>query len=127
MNPKILVASPTYKGMKYCIDKFIKQIKNLTSPDYDILIVDNSEDDAFFNELKKYQIKVIKDNCQKEKIHKLINSRNIIIDYALKNNYDYIFMMDCDVIPPENIIEELLKCNKDIVSGLYFNYFMVHE
>ena len=32
-------------------------------------------------------------------------------------------MMDQDVIPPKDIISELLKDNKDLVSGLYFNYF----
>ena len=33
-------------------------------------------------------------------------------------------MLDSDVLIPKNIIEELLLCEKDIVSGLYFNYFM---
>jgi GT2 family glycosyltransferase len=34
-------------------------------------------------------------------------------------------MLDADVVPPENIIKELLSCEKDIVSGLYFNYFNI--
>ncbi len=33
-------------------------------------------------------------------------------------------MLDSDVIPPKNIIQELLDCNKDLVSGLYYNYFI---
>ena len=124
-NPWVLVASPTYKGMKYCQDKFFDRIKNLTYPDYDILIIDNSEDNEYFNELKEKGIQVMKDDVsEKNKMLRLISSRNKIIEHALENNYDYVLMMDCDVIPPENIIEELLKCNKDIVSGLYFNYFM---
>jgi len=124
-NPKVLVASPTYKGMKYCDKEFFNAIKNLTYPLYDILIIENSTDDKYFNELKKQEnIILIKDDVKKEnKMLRLISSRNKIIDYVLKNNYDYVLIMDCDVIPPKNIIEELIKCNKDIVSGIYFNYF----
>ncbi len=126
-NPKILIASPTYKGMKYCQDEFFKAIKNLTYNSYDILIIENSEDNEFFNELKQQKgIILIKDNtAEKNKMLRLISSRNKIINYALENNYDYILMMDSDVIPPKNIIEKLLKCNKDIISGWYLNYFMV--
>ena len=127
-NPKVLVASPTYKGMKYCQNEFFKAIKSLTYPLYDILIIENSEDNEYFNELKQQKgIILIKDNSpEKNKMLRLISSRNKIIDYALENNYDYIFMMDFDVIPPENIIQELLKCNKDIVSGWYDNYFVIN-
>ncbi len=125
MNPKVLVASPTYKGMKYCQDKFFDRINNLTYSNYDLLMIDNSEGDDYFNELKDKGIQVLKDEVsEKNKMRRLISSRNKIIEYALENNYDYLLMMDCDVIPPRNIIEELLNCDKNIVSGLYFNYFM---
>jgi len=126
-NFKVLVASPTYEGMKYCQDKFFKRIKNLSYSGYDILIIENSEDEKYFNELKKdTEIIVIRENNpEKNKIKRLINSRNKIINYALKKGYDYILMMDSDVIPPKDIIRELLNCEKDIVSGLYFNYFLV--
>jgi len=126
-NKRVLVASPTYKGMKYCHNEFFKAIKNLTYPLYDILIIENSEDNEYFDELKKEKdIILIKDDTiEKNKMLRIISSRNKILDYALENNYDYVLVMDSDVIPPKNIIQELLKCNKDIVSGLYFNYFTV--
>ena len=41
----------------------------------------------------------------------------------MKNGYDYLLNLDQDVIPPKDIIEELMACNKDIVSGLYFGIF----
>jgi len=125
-NPRVLVAAPTYKGMKYCHKEFFKAIKNLTYSLYDILIIENSEDNEYFNELKKEKdIILIKDDIfETKKMKKIISSRNKILEYASNNNYDYVLMMDSDVIPPENIIEELLKCHKDIVSGLYFNYFV---
>jgi len=125
--PKILVASPTYHGMQYCEKEFIESLTNLDYPNYDIFIVDNSKTEDYFKHFKKEfpEINILKDNTSEEKsLLRLISSRNLIIDFALQNNYNYILMMDSDVIPPKNIIQELLKSNKDIVSGLYYNYFI---
>lgn len=126
---KILLACPTYKKMEYCDKEFFERITNLTYPYYDILIIDNSKDNHYFEKLNKIlsskpNIKIIKDDVSEEKaILRVISSRNKIIKYALDKNYDFILMMDSDVIPSKNIIEELLECDKDIVSGLYYNYF----
>jgi glycosyltransferase involved in cell wall biosynthesis len=123
--PKVLVACPTYSGMSYCLEKFIERIKNLNYPNYDILLIDNSEDDDYFNKISSIdKIAVLKDKTiEKNPRKKIVDSRNKIIDYALQNKYDYILMMDQDVIPPKEIITELLKDNQNLVSGLYFNYF----
>ena len=125
---KILVAAPTFKGMKYCQDEFFLRIKNLKGS-YDILIVDNSKDDEYFKELNNINgIKVIHDATIEEKsVFRLISSRNLILRYGIDNNYTHILMLDSDVIPPENIIEELLKWDKGIISGVYFNYFNINN
>src|SRR3989338_1494184 len=124
-NPKVLVACPTYSGMSYCLHKFIERIKNLTYNNREVLIVDNSETEEFFKELENIKgIEVLRDNTEeKNKLFRLVSSRNKILDYATENGYDYILMLDQDVIPPINVIEELLSCKKDLVIGLYFNYF----
>ena len=82
--PKILVASPTYEGMGYCDQQFINSLKSLDYPDYDILLVDNSEDNEYFDKLNKIQgIKVLRDESdERNKMLRLVNSRNKIIDYA---------------------------------------------
>jgi GT2 family glycosyltransferase len=125
-NPKILVGISTYKGMEYCSERFLEGVEKLTYPNKEILIIENSEDDEYFNKLKKEKgIVLIKDDTfEKEKIKRVVSSRNKIIDYAIKNDWDYIFMLDADVLAPEDAIEQLLDCNKDIVSGIYFNYFV---
>ena len=125
-KPRVLVASPAYDGMKYCIDEFLERMKELSYDNYEILIVDNSEGTGFFEELTKVEgIRVIRDETgEKNNMERVVSSRNKIIEYALAESYDYILMMDCDVIPPKNIIEELSGCEKEIVSGVYMNYFM---
>ena len=52
MQPAILIACPTYQGMKYCINEFIQRLNQLTYPNYDILIVDNSNTLDYYNYLK---------------------------------------------------------------------------
>lgn len=125
-NPKILVAFPTYKGMKYCHTEFFSTIKNFSYKNCDILAVENSEDDLYFNKLKKEEILLIKNNFEeKDKMKKLVDSRNKILKFAREKNYDYVLMLDSDVIPPKNAVEELLQYNKEIISGIYYNYFVV--
>lgn len=122
---KMLIASPTYNGMEYCEKRFLGRIKELSCRDYDILIVDNSGGNDYFEHLRQDKRLIVMryDGNEKDKIKRLIGSRNKILDYAAENNYDCILMMDSDVIPPKNVVEELMKCKKDIVSGVYFSYF----
>lgn len=121
--PKVLVACPTYKGCEYCLDRFIERIKELTYSNYDILMVDNSEGDEYYNKIKEKGINVIKGPRFDQPVKTITNSRNMMIDFAIKNGYDYLLNIDQDVIPPKNIIEELMGCDKDIISGIYYGYF----
>lgn len=156
---KILVACPIYSGMNYCFKEFIDAVKKIDYENYDILLMDNSRENDFFDKISEEKgIKILKDETQEEKNKlRLISSRNKIINYALENNckkfqkenfntpdkevspfgvlfekdevskrtYDYILMLDADVIVPSNIIKELLEDDKDIVSGLYYNHFKI--
>ena len=124
--PKVLIACPTSKHHKYCLKDFTDAVKNFTYPNYDILIAENSKDDEYFDELKKAGFNVVKGPWHDGVIPRITASRNLLRDYMLKNNYDYYFSMDQDTIPPGNVIERLMKHDKDIVSGVYFNFHMVN-
>ena len=89
-NPKVLIASPVYEGMDYCLYNFIDNLKNFSYSNYKILIVDNSKSKKFFRKIKEIpKIKVLYDETSEEKnILRLISSRNKIIDYALENDFD---------------------------------------
>ncbi len=45
--------------------------------------------------------------------------RNFIVKEALKENYDYIFFIDADMVYPEDSIIKLLASGKDIIGGYY--------
>jgi GT2 family glycosyltransferase len=46
--------------------------------------------------------------------------RNIAVEYAKANDYDYVFQVDTDMIYPKETIVELIKHKKQIIGGLYF-------
>jgi GT2 family glycosyltransferase len=123
---KVLVASPVYEGMDYCIDEFIESIKELDYDSYDILLYDNSITPEFSKDLVKKGINVLTlDSSEENKLKRLVLTRNKILQYAMNNSYDYLLMLDCDVIPPRETIKRLLSQEKDIISGLYHNFFKV--
>lgn len=131
MNARILIAAPIYNGMDYIIDEFIQHILEIDYDNFDVLLVDNSDEDDFFNTLKqKYpKIKIIqlKSDENEKALNKIVKSRNKYLNYALENNYDYVLSLDADVLVPKNILKELLKQDKDVISGMYFNYFNIDK
>ncbi len=48
------------------------------------------------------------------------HARNVGCESALENGYQWLFFLDDDVIPPDNVIQLLMNRQLDIVSGLYY-------
>lgn len=47
-------------------------------------------------------------------------ARNHLVDAAISNDFDYLFMLDDDMIVPHNLIQSLLDHDKDVIGALYF-------
>jgi GT2 family glycosyltransferase len=125
MTNKILVATVTYDGMGYCDEKFFGAILNL-SGEFNVLVVDNSLDEKYSEGLReRFGVEVVWDGEGGRAIEKLIRGRNRILDYAVDKGYDYVMMFDADVIAPVDTLVRLLGCERDLVSGIYYNYFNV--
>jgi GT2 family glycosyltransferase len=120
-QPKILVGCPTCNLYEYCLDDYLEGIKKLTYSNFDLIIVDNSEEE--YKKLKEKNIKVIKDKYVEPAVKRIVNSRNILRKYALENNYDYFLSLEQDVVPPEDIIQRLLSHNKKAITGVIFSKF----
>lgn len=45
--------------------------------------------------------------------------RNLMADYSIKNDYDYMFWADSDMIFPKDTLVKLFSLQKDIVTGVY--------
>ena len=120
---KVLVGCPTYEGYDYCIDEYLKRINNLVTKDFDLLIVDNSKTGSYAEKLRKLGVNVIKADHLKDVRQRIAESRNLLRDYVLKNNYDYFLSLEQDVIPPRDVLPRLLRHQKNVVSGVYFKIY----
>lgn len=122
--PKVLVGCPTYEGKNYCVHKWMDAIKNLNYVNYDILIVDNTNDggknaqwlrDTFGVEVIHHynpdvpELKYLMAECQQ-----------ILRERVIAGGYDYFMSIESDVIPPhKNIIQTLINHDKWVVSAMY--------
>ena len=120
MNHKVLVGCPTSFHKGYCINEYAEAIKNLSYDNYDILLVENSEDNEYYKKIKQLNIPVIKGPYFESARDRIVASRNILKEKAIQS-YDYLLSLEQDVIPPKDIIERMLSHNKKVISGIYFN------
>jgi len=128
--PRVLVGCPTSDYKAYCLDQYIEAVKSLTYPNYDILMVDNSETDEYYKRIKKLGIPAARSGFEKKARDRIVLSRNMLREKAIKENYDYFLSLEQDVIPPRDIIEKLMSHKKDVVAGVYFlmnPYFDEHK
>jgi GT2 family glycosyltransferase len=122
-KPKVLVGCPTSNHKAYCLKEYVEALKSLDYANFDILLVDNSEKEDYFSELKKLKIPVERVKYEKQVRDRIVKARNLIVETMIKGNYDYFFSLEQDIIPPVDVIQRLLDCKKNIVSGVYFKEF----
>jgi len=121
----ILLGTMTYKGKDYILDRWMKRINKLIIPDntlVDFLVIDNTDDDgeyaSFIN--KNYNIKVLRSKRYDDTRTTIATARNMLRDKVIECNYDYLFMLEIDVIPPIDILTELINHDVPVVSGYYY-------
>lgn len=118
-NPKILIGCPTCDRYRYCINQYLKVVKNLDYENYNLLLVDNSKSDSFFNELKDKGINIEKIEYCEPARERIVKSRNLLLDRAISGGYDYFFSLEQDIIVEPDILNKLLEHRKEIISAYY--------
>tara|TARA_B110000483_G_scaffold108703_1_gene132473 strand:- start:20982 stop:21704 length:723 start_codon:yes stop_codon:yes gene_type:complete len=111
---KVLISCPTAQAKDYCADEFIEQIKSFTYPLYDIFILDNSPDKNHVYKFWNNGIKAVHEpfNGNFKAFsgrEELARHQNIIRNYFLNGDYDYLLMIESDVFTGESIIENLVS------------------
>jgi len=119
-NPKVLVGCPTSFHKEYALKQYADAVKSLNYDNFDVLLVDNSQDDVYLNKIKEHRLNVIKGPYFESAIKRIIESRNILRKYTLDYNYDYFFSLEQDVIPNKDALSKLIMQNKEVVCGIYF-------
>lgn len=119
-HPKILVFSPTYEGKDYIFKRFYERISSLDYPNYDFMIIDNTEDDAYFNGLVEQGYKnIYRVSRGGNSRQALCNAQNLARKRAIAEGYDYLLSVESDLIPPKDVINKLLKHFVPVVGVVY--------
>lgn len=119
-DKKILLACPIHSRKRYIIKEYVKNIKVLEGID-DICLADNSdtEDFSVYIEQELNQSVMRNRNAGKHSRQRQCYSLNKIRDVFLAGNWDYLFLLESDIIPNGDIVKHLLEHDKDIVSAVY--------
>lgn len=118
MNPKVLVGCPTYDGKAYCFNAYAEAVLNLDYDNYDILLVDNSRTEDYLNRIKE-KLPSIRTRRFETPKETLAEARNVLREKFLEGDYDYLLSLEQDIIPPADVIQNLLSSKKDIIAGHY--------
>tara|TARA_A100001011_G_C14321259_1_gene850780 strand:- start:4103 stop:5002 length:900 start_codon:yes stop_codon:yes gene_type:complete len=100
---KVLAALVTSNRCQL-LERCIKHLKLQTKEPYEILVVNNGSTDNTEFFLKKNNIKFINQNNLGS-----AGGWHTAIDYAIKNNFEYIWLMDDDGYPEKYALEKLIK------------------
>ena len=124
---KILIASPIHSSKAYIIDKYLENLKKIiedTSNSFGVetCIVDNSETKDFAVKLAlKHDVRIEIDSTNaKTSMERQCGSLNQIREIFLSDNFDYLMLIESDILPNKDIINHLIEHDKDVCSAVYW-------
>ena len=136
VEPRVLLGCPIHISKDYCIKDWIKHIMELNYENYDIMLVDNTKDVEWHMKISEYVSNLKKEGKDKRKFimgrlddhsedirQRIVYCRNRIRDMVLQENYDYFFSLECDVFPEKDVIQRMIKHDKDVVTGVYLSAY----
>lgn len=99
-NPRVLVAVPYHEKKRYCLPQLFDALNNLTYQNKEVVIRFDPNEYGSKNSCK----------MQREFFRKLM----------IEKDFDYLYFLGADTIPPNDVIERMLAHNKPIVGGVYW-------
>ncbi len=120
--PRVLLGCPINIVKRYCLPEWLEMIKTLTYPNYDIYLIDNSRNPNYHKTLKyAHDVKIdYHEPAKKEARLYMAESIERIRQRAVKRRYSHLFILECDIFPPKQIIELLLCQGKQVIGTGYW-------
>lgn len=145
ISKTITIAAPV-RNRDWILQYYLDSLFRIDYPKelIELRFVINDSNDLTYDILSKFKSNM---NDLYKKIHIDIYNRDVPIDereLSVRNNFiyehlsklknfiisrtktDYLFFLDTDILVPPDIINNLLKHNKDIVSGLIWNGYLAN-
>lgn len=145
-NLKVLIGSPV-RQKPAILQEFLQSLMELEQRalQVDYLFVDDNQQQKSTELLNSFQppqgrVKIIAGKregqylCDHREHHwtdTLINNvahyKDQMIDYARKNHYDYLFLVDSDLVLHPLTLQQLISTQKDIVSNIFWTRFRMDQ
>ena len=136
---RILIASPIKQNIKI-LNQFLASLSELEVDDFEChyLFVDDcdsQESSDLLFDFKKHNenvfiissTEIVRENFSytlhewnNDIIKKVAELKNYVINIAKKEEYDYLFLVDSDIVLHRETLQRLLSVNKDIVSNIFW-------
>ena len=139
MTKKILITAPVHQNIKI-FREYLWSLDRLKIPEgYEIhkyFYLHNANNLKKFLQPNEYEIfnnnTIVEENnithiWKQENFNAVAQMRTKALEYARKNNFDYIFSVDSDVILHKNTLIELLDKKKDIISKIYWTVWNINQ
>lgn len=133
MSEKVAVGAITYAGHKSYRHLFFNYLASLTYPRLHFIFATNSgEEDKKDIEAHAKRVGIsatvlLNDIPVDDNLDHLVNNRNVVREYFLTQDFDFLYFLDTDCIGERNIIERSLAHKKNLVTGWYLSFFVHPE
>jgi len=122
-NPKVLIGVVTASQKDYCVEEFKKLLKSFTYDNYEVFIVDNSEDEKHIETFKDFEVE---HHSRFNKFGEteagnvmLTKCQNRIREKFLQSDYEYLFFLESDCFPPKDWIEYAVSFGAPVYTATY--------
>ena len=100
--------------------RWYANIQKLNYPNYDFIVVDNTNNLSYVSKLRREGYKHIYHQSRGGNSRIAIaRASEFIRRYAVENDYDYIMFIETDLLPPKNIIQRLMGYKKPVTGAIY--------
>lgn len=143
---KVLIGSPVHQKPAI-LREFLSSILRLhkTGFSVDLLFIDDNDDEEASSLLRDFSRSALnttimpsgfKDFYLRDEhthhwtsnlVWKVAHMKDKIINYAQEQNYDYLFLIDSDLVLHPKTLEQLLAANKDIISEIFWTRWQPHS
>ena len=133
LNKKILITAPVYQQTDI-FKEYLNSLSHLNIPNgYEVhkyfYLCNSPELEQFLNpeeyEIDNYNFENKKEKgshvWEEENYTSVRKARTKALEKARKENYDYVFSVDTDILLHPNCLKYLLEDNKDIVGMVYWH------
>lgn len=120
IEPSVLVACPINSNKLYSWELFANSLANLSYSNYEVLLVETDGDLEMQKMIIGFGFNCETLNSNKKMMDKVVDGRNLINEYAIKNDFDYVLHIDGDSILPSDVIERLIEHKKDFITTVMF-------